>query len=290
MSKSLKWYLSRHPLLYKIRFRLVSKKSSFACTEDICYNYINPKKDIPYIYFELNESIFSESNKDLTDLKKAEKIAKWLRNNIKGGPGLGTSSESAIRKMINGKGGVCSDFAQVYNNFCVINDLKVKEWGLKILTNNPATLVGHSFNEFYSKEFQKWIIIDVAKCIYFYHSDSSLPLSVSEFIELKNKKKAIRYFKFNAEITADPKTIVELYLVPYSFPFLITNYRNKTYDYFLNKLAFLPVSIIHGLLFLTGNSYNFEFPMQPTINIIQRPVIVLIPKITMTPILEEIAK
>jgi hypothetical protein len=290
MSKSLKWYLRRHSLLYKIRFKLVSKKSSLACMEDICYNSINPKNDIPAIYFELNQSIFNESNKDLTDLKKGKKIAKWLRNNIKGGPGLGKSSERAIRKMINGEGGVCSDFAQVYNNFCVINDLKVKEWGLKILTDNPRTVGGHSFNEIYSTELQKWIIIDVAKCIYFYHSDSTSPLSVSDLITLKNQNEEIKYFKFNNEITVDPKRIQELYLAANSFPFLITNYCNKTCDYFLEKLDFLPLSLIHGILFLSGNSYVFEFPLHTTNNTIHRPVIRLEPKRSAIPVLAEITK
>jgi hypothetical protein len=50
------------------------------------------------------------------------------------------------------------------------------------------TLGGTFFNEIYSKELQKWILIDVAKCIYFYNSDSR-PLSVSELIELKIKTK-----------------------------------------------------------------------------------------------------
>lgn len=266
MRKSLKWYLRRHSLLYKIRFKLVSKDSSFDSIEDICYNSINPKNDIPSIYFELNRSIFTENDEDYTDLKKAKKIAKWLRNNIKGGPGLGKSSETAIRKMINGEGGVCSDFSQVYNNFCVINDLKVKEWGLKVLNDNPNTLGGHSFNEIYSKEFEKWIIIDVAKSIYFYHMDSNLPLSVSDLISLKYENKEIRYYEFNKEITADPKRIQELYLVANSFPFLITNYCNKTYDYFLQKLGFLPESLIHGIVFLTGNSYSFEFPTDKTVH------------------------
>jgi hypothetical protein len=290
MRKSLKWYLRRHSLLYKIRFKLISKNVSFACIEDICYNSINPKSDIPSIYFELNQSIITESNEDLTDLKKAKKIAKWLRNTIKGGPGLGKSSESAIRKMINGEGGVCSDFSQVYNNFCVINDLKVKEWGLKIITDNPNTLGGHSFNEIYSKELQKWIMIDVAKCIYFYHSDANLPLSVSELTVLKNENKEIKYFEFNKEIIVDQKRIKELYLVAHSFPFLITNYCNKTCDFFLDKLDFLPISLIHGILFVSGNSYSFEFPIHPTNNIIQRPVITLNPKTSPIPALEEIAK
>jgi len=290
MSKSLNWYLRRHSVLYKIRFKLISKKSTFADMEGICYNSINPKNEIPPIYFELNQSIFTEITEDLTDLKKAQKIAIWLRNNIKGGPGLGNSSESAILKMINGEGGVCSDFAQVYNNFCVINDLKVKEWGLKIITDNPQTLGGHSFNEVYSQELQKWIIIDVAKCIFFYHSDSSLPLSVSDLVSLKSQNKPIKYSEFNKEIPADPKRIKELYLAMNSFPFLITNYSNKTCDYFLTKLDFLPLSLIHGILFLSGKSYTFEFPLHPINSIVQRPVIVFEPKRNPIQILKEVTK
>ncbi|WP_100208557.1 hypothetical protein [Flavobacterium frigoris] len=290
MSKPLKWYLRRHSLLYKIRFKLVSKKSTFAEMEDFCYNSINSKNEIPSIYYEINQSIFTDGNEVLTDLKKAIKIAKWLRNNIKGGPGLGNSSAIALQKMINGEGGVCSDFAQVYNNFCVINDLKVKEWGLKIITDNPQTLGGHSFNAIYSKELQKWIIIDVAKCICFYHSNPRLPLSVSDLTALKKQNKEIKYFEFNKEIPADPKRIRELYLAMNSFPFLITNYRNKTCDYFLTKLHFLPVSIIHGILFLSGKSYSFEFPTHDANNNIERPVIIFKPRRNPTKILEEIAK
>jgi hypothetical protein len=287
MSKSLKCYLSRHSLLYKIRFKLVSKKSSFTSIENISYNSINSKNDIPSIYSELNQSIFTDSNEELTDLQRAEKIAKWLRNKIKGGPGLGKSSESTIRKMINGKGGVCSDFAQIYNNFCVINDLKVKEWGLKILTDNPNTLGGHSFNEIYSKELQKWVIIDVAKFIYFYDKDSRLPLSVYDLISMKNKNKEIKYFEFNKLITSEPKRIQELYLVNYSFPFLVTNYCNKTCDYFMNNLDFLPISLIHGILFLSENGYTFEFPVNTMNKVTKRPVIVLKPKTSLVQVVED---
>ena len=58
----------------------------------------------------------------------------------------------------------------------------------------------------------------------------------------------------------DEKEITDIYLIPFSYPFLITNYCNKTYDTFLDKLHFLPESIIHGLLILAGKSYTFEFP------------------------------
>lgn len=260
MNRSLNWYFRRHPLLYKIRFRLVSKNSSANHIESFTYNNINKKSDMPNIYFELNNLIFAKVKKDLSDVEKAQKIAVWLRNHVKGGPGLGNSSETALRKMINGEGGVCSDFSQVFNNFCVINDLKVKEWGLKILTKDPKITGGHSFNEVYSKEFQKWIIIDVAKSILFYNSNPSIPLSVFDLIHLKKENHEIGFSKFNKKITVDPKRINDLYLFSDSFPFVITNYSNKTYDYYLDKLEFLPESIIHGLLFLAGKSYAFEFP------------------------------
>jgi hypothetical protein len=260
MSRTLLWYLRRHPLLYKIRFRLISKNVTSDRADSFCYNGLNKKKDIPAIYFQLNNMILAKKKAQLSDIEKVKKIAKWLRNNIKGGPGLGKSSENSLRRMIKGEGGVCSDFAQVFNNFCVINDLKVKEWGLKINTGKPSLLGGHSFNEVYCKEFQKWVIIDVSKSIFFYHISPKLPLSVFELINLKKENKEIYYSKFNKNFTIDNQNINDLYFISNSSPFVITNYRNKTYDYYLDKLGFLPESIIHGLVYLTGNSYAYEFP------------------------------
>lgn len=260
MNKSLNWYLRRHPLLYKIRFKLVSKNASFESIESFCYNDINKKDNLPKMYFDLNNIIFPEGITRLNDVEKGYKIATWLRNNVKGGPGLGKSSETALKKMINSEGGVCSDFSQVFNNFCVINDLKVKEWGVKILNNNKKTMGGHSFNEFYSNELQKWILIDVAKSVVFYHANEKTPLSTIEFINLKSENEKINFSNFNDNITIDEKGINDIYLIPFSYPFLITNYCNKTYDSFLNNLDFFPESIIHGLLVLFRKNYTYEFP------------------------------
>lgn len=260
MNKSLNWYLRRHSLLYKIRFLLISKEATDDRLENFCYNGINPKNNIPEIYFEINQSIFPKASKIQTDFKKAIKIARWLENHVKGGVGLGKSSEITLRKMINGEGGVCSDLSQVYNNFCVINDIKVKEWGLKIISDDPTIKGGHSFNEIYSKEFQKWILIDVSKSICFYNSNPKLPLSVFEYLRLKKENHTITYTIFNKKMTPDQKRIQALYFTSCSFPFLITHYCNKTYDYFLNKLGFLPEPIVHGIVYLTGKSYVFEFP------------------------------
>jgi len=262
MIKPLNWYLRRHPLLYAIRFRLVSKKASSKTLENYTYNKINKKDSIPPLYFEINNLIFSQKKEALSDYEKAKKIGVWLRNNIKGGPGLGQSSTIALRKMIAGEGGVCSDFSQIYSNFCVINDLKVREWGMKNLSTDKSVSGGHSYNEVYCKEYDKWIMIDVAKSIVFYHLDPNIPISTLEYIRLKKENKELHIKNINKISPLTIENTNKIYISTVSLPFLITNYDNKTIDNFLEKLDFFPVSIIHGILFLTGHGYTFEFPSQ----------------------------
>jgi hypothetical protein len=260
MSKPLNWYLRRHPLLYKIRYRLVSKNTSMDAIESYCYNDLNQKKNIHPLFFEINHLIFDGENNDFNDFEKAKTIAIWLKNNIKGGSGLGKSSATALQKMINGEGGVCSDFSQIYSNFCVINNIKVKEWGLKNLSKDSTVSGGHSFNEVYSKELQKWIMIDVAKSLIFYDAKQDIPLSTLEFIQLKKEKKEIHIACLFTNNNLDNSNAKNIFLTSNPSPFVITNYNNQTYDYYLDKLDFLPVSIIHGILILIGKSYKFEFP------------------------------
>ncbi|SHG59188.1 Transglutaminase-like superfamily protein [Flavobacterium fluvii] len=260
MGKTLNWYLRRHPLLYKIRYRLVSKKVSLDKIENFCYNDLNLKTNIPPLFFEINHLIFNGVGKDLSDFEKAKTIAIWLKKNIKGGPGLGKSSTRALQKMINGEGGVCSDFSQIYSNFCVINDIKVKEWGMKSLSNESSVSGGHSFNEVYSKELQKWIMIDVAKSILFYDANKNNPLSTLEYIDFKKEEKEINIVSIYENDTFDNSNAKNIFLISKSLPFLITNYDNQTYDYFLDKLDFFPESIVHGILIFIGKSYTFEFP------------------------------
>lgn len=262
MSKSLSWYFRRHPALYKIRFKLVSKNSSLETIEKYCYNDLNKKTDITPLFFEINNLIFTNPKENLNDFAKAKKIAIWLINNVKGGPGLGKSSTTALQKMINGKGGVCSDFSQIYSNFCVINDLKVKEWGMKSLSNDSSISGGHSFNEIYCHEFQKWVMIDVSKSVLFYQKYNEIPLSTLEYIQIKKEQKEIIISSISTHQLVDNQNINNIFLLSKSLPFLITNYNNKTIDYLLDKLSFLPESITHGLLILSGKGYTFEFPIE----------------------------
>lgn len=260
MSKPLIWYLRRHPLLYKIRYRLVSKTVSEDNVKDFCYNDINKKNSIPTLFFEINNLIFVDDKIELTDFEKAKTISIWLKNNIKGGPGLGKSSTTALRKMIDGEGGVCSDFSQIFSNFCVINDIKVKEWGMKSLSDDPRFSGGHSYNEVYCSKFQKWILIDVAKAVLLYQKDTDIPLSSLEYMQLKKENKEIIISTIIPNDSVDIENIKNIFLISKSLPFVITNYNNKSIDTLLDKLSIFPESIIHGILIITGKGYNFEFP------------------------------
>lgn len=260
MSKPLNWYLRRHPILYKIRYRLVSKTVSPNDINAFCYNDINTKNSIPSLFFKINDLIFSNKSKELTDFEKAKIISIWLKNNVKGGPGLGKSSTTALIKMMNGEGGVCSDISQIFSNFCVINDIKVKEWGLKSLSTDSRVSGGHSFNEVYCKEFQKWIMIDAAKSIFLYHTNKNVPLSTLEYIQLKEENKEIVIASIITNEDVIDANSYQIYLLSNSSPFVITNYDNKMYDYLFDKLDFFPESILHGILILIGKGYKFEFP------------------------------
>lgn len=255
----LKHLFRRHSFLYKLRFKLLSRFETKESISELYYNKLNPISEIPKCFFEVNTKIFSQTNTTLNDLEKVETIARWMILNIQRGRGLGLSSEDTIKTMTIEKGGVCSDFAQVFNNLCVINEVKVKEWGFKSVSKKKGIQGGHSFNEFYSKELEKWILIDTYKCIFFYKTDSGIPLSVFELFDTLKENKKVIFKNIEPTYFTDPIRVKDVYLSSNSVPFLITNYHNKTYDFYLKKFDFLPIFITHGLIYLLGKSYKFLF-------------------------------
>lgn len=257
--KKLSWAFKRHPFLYKTRFKLLSKNSSIRDIQGYCYNQYNSKDQIPSIFKEINEEIFKEF-KGETELDRIKHLSIWLKNSIKGGRGLSEPSDTALSIMLSGEGGVCSDMAQIFNNFCVINDIKVREWGNTRAPFNES-YGGHSFNEVYSEQLNKWILIDVySSVLFFYHK--GIPLSVIELFELVRKKEKVYFESFNSGHQVDEKNIARNYLDPDTIPFLICNYSNETYDRYLRKYRpQLPVFMVHFLLFIIGKSYHYRFPL-----------------------------
>lgn len=264
--KKLRWTFKRHPFLYIARFKLLSKNSSIKDIINSTYNEINCKNDIPKYFNEINNQIF-KTNKPIEELEVVKQIAIWMHQNIKGGRGLSEPSEKSLRMMVNGEGGVCSDMVQVFNNFCVINDVQVREWGV---TRAPFNKVfgGHSFNEVFSTQYNKWILIDVSASILFYSNKSTIPLSVIELYEKIRSGENVFFKSFNDKHNISKENIENNFFNPDIVPFLICNYSNKRYDILLKySRPYLPIFVSHFILYIFNKSYYYKFPMDNYKNI-----------------------
>jgi hypothetical protein len=248
----------RHPILYYVRYILLSRNNPGKSTDTMgCLNDINDLNGIPPLYYEVNSRINFAPGMD--EFEKALEIAKFLRNTIAGGPGLGLSSGKTLEKMLAGQGGVCSDFSQIFNVFCFINAIKVKEWGC--VDRLYKSRFDHAFNEIYSTRFAKWIALDTHKGIYFNCAENSIPLSTMELFQyLRSDKK----LQFTLLSDYAPKNIDRISFVycKSALPFLISDYKNKVNDDFLNKYDhILPSSVINLMLILLRKNHHFIFVM-----------------------------
>ncbi|WP_179018619.1 transglutaminase-like domain-containing protein [Winogradskyella forsetii] len=257
--KKLRWTLKRHPFLYLTRFRLLSKNSDVFSISSISYNDWNKKVEIPEYFYDINSKIF-QNGKPASDLDIIKQLSSWLCEHTKVGPGLSEPSAQALKTMLYGKGGVCSDMAQIFNNFCVINDLQVREWGT---TSAPFSRDngGHSFNEVFITDINKWVLIDPSWGVLFYN-DQNHPLSVLELYELSRTGQVVNFRTFIDGKVIELEQVNKNYLNKDVTPFLICEYRNKTYDWYL-KMArpYVPVFIIHFIVYLSGKSYHYKFPL-----------------------------
>lgn len=256
IKKKMIWIVRRHPILYYIRFILISKNRKQNCINNVgCFNDINKKEDVPQLFFEVNERIPFSEHQDEFD--KALTIARFLRENIKGGPGLGLSSKTTLQKMLDSKGGVCSDFSIIFCIFCLINDIKVKEWGC--VEKFYKNIYGHSFNEVYSPKYEKWIAVDVNKGMCFNTSESDNPLSAFELFQYLREGNTLQMNFFS---DFRPDNIQRLHQVysKSSIPFIIINYRIKDNDYYLNKFEDrFPPFFTNAILILLGKNHQFLF-------------------------------
>lgn len=251
--KPLNRFWNRNPLFYKIRNWLLFRTADVEELLNINYNVYNPVESIPKIYQDTNALIFQDEPKDLNDFDKALKIARWLRDNIKGGKGLGVSSDKALEYMLAGGFGVCSDFCQIFNNFCVINHIKVREWGLKKIGSD---IDGHALNEFYAEELDQWIALDVSKSIYFKNGANAIPLSTLELFSNTNKN--LKVVSFNNNYRHSDKMVSKFYLSNQYQAFVIDKYVNRRYDKYLSQYNNLPIPIIHGFLIFLNKSYVYK--------------------------------
>ncbi len=257
--EKIRWIFRRHPLLYYARYLLLAKNHTRGSLGDLGnYGDTNNLSDIPQHYFDVSAQMAIPEQADPFD--KAMAIAAYLRTHIKGGRGLGYASDKALRMMLDGQGGVCSDFSQVFNNFCLVNDVRVKEWGCIDRFFNAR--FAHTFNEVYCPRHQKWIAMDVQHCFYFTAEENDTPLSGVELFSRAREGKGNRFLFFVPHHR--PESIKRLKNIygPTAMPFLIMNYRNGEIDKYFNKFRDkFPVFIISTMLILLRKNFHFLFVM-----------------------------
>ena len=252
----IKYTLKRHPFLMKARWFMVTKEPRFSKFREENYNSYNKKEDIHSIFHEDNP--LTESEQKLSTLVKVIKIAEHFNTFFKRGHGLGYSSKDSYITMRYKKGGVCSDYAQVFINFCIINDIKVREWGIGV----PGQAGGHSINEFYAEELGKWILIDIHNCVFVMNKSSKELLSVKQLVDYISG--------FNADnLTLEDMVDIRKgsskeYLAKYFFNdknlfFLITNYKVSKMDSLLAFQNHIPLIVIHTALIVLRRYFSYMF-------------------------------
>ena len=246
----------RHPLLYFVRYILLSKNNKEKSEDAVgCFNDANTLEAIPKLYFETNAKIKLDPLQD--ELDRALTIGTYLRNAIKGGAGIGLSSEKTLATMLAGRGGVCSDFSQIFNIFCFINGIRVKEWGIVDSMYNPK--FGHSFNEIYSTKYQKWIAIDIHKSIIFEDKAHSSFFSTVDLFQDLRKGNPLHVKHFSNYRSVKQERLPMVYSMQ-TIPFLIHNKEMATVDFYYNKYKnSLPILMINILLILLRKNQTFIF-------------------------------
>ena len=246
--------IKRHPVLYYIRYFLLSQNiSKKVSVDDVgCFNNINDVKDVPQLFFEVNHEMRLTG---ADEFEKAQEIAVFLRSRTPVGPAQSKSSGRTLEGMLYGKGGVCSDFSQVFNIFCLINNIRVKEWNC--VDTLYGARFGHTFNEIYSSALQKWVAIDTHKGFYF-TGDDDTPLSAIETFTRLRQVKKVDFVYFSEYRPPKPERLPMVYSAS-TIPFIISNYRISVNDQYLSKFEKMPSLVSSLAMIFTGKNHRFTF-------------------------------
>lgn len=254
MNKIAKFFY-RHPLACFVRYILTSKKVKTEQLGDIgCFNDFNTISAVPKNYFEINTQIGIDDTQD--ECEKAMQIGNFLRSNTKVRPGIGLLSEETLNLMLSQKGGVCFDFSPVFNIFCFIHGIKVKEWGC--IDRFYKTEFGHIFNEIYVTIKKKWIAIDIHKDLVF-KDDNDILLSVLELFSRLRLNRPNPFQDYSEYLSPHVERIPKVYSA-ITIPFLVGNNNIEVKDHYFEKYkkALSPVAI-NLLLIIAGKNATFLF-------------------------------
>lgn len=247
--------IRRHPLLYFTRYAFVSKNGMYQYTEDMCrFDEFHTAASVPDYFFEINQKIPLDPDSD--ELEMAKQIGIYLRNACKPGPAIGLSPENTLKKMLQGEGGVCSDFSEMFNLFCLINRIPVKEWGC--IDKFYKSKYGHSFNEIYSSALKKWVAIDIHKGILFTDENKKYLSGIELFQYLRAGNELI--VEHYSDYRSPQIERLNFVYAAQSIPFLVDNRHFKYINNSLQKYEKkIPKILIDSGVILVRKNRKFIF-------------------------------
>ena len=258
MLKKIRFLIRRHPFLYRFRFLLITNfpGKDYFDSEFSCNNCERCK--LPVEFGAIIEKMDMSKN---STFENAVKIAFELSNGHKRGYGMGIQSKIALKMIYESRAGVCSDYSQVFIGLCIAAGIKVREWGISEDFVMYSPLAGHTFNEIYSTEYNKWIFIDPSRSIFATDIPTGVPLGICEIIESVSSKNC-KQIKFNV-IDDDYKTASrfsneDMYLRKGMICYLLSNNCIIKQDEVIKKTRIFPLPLQHIITLIARKYYKYN--------------------------------
>jgi hypothetical protein len=207
---------------------------------------------------EFRELVFRMKLGDRDGFAKAVLIAFYLSHQHPRGRGLGVTSVEALKEIWAGTGGVCSDYAQVLLGLCVAAGIPAREWGVSY--DLFRTGMGHSFNEVYSRFYQKWVFIDSYRSFYLTDRESGVPLSVPEIVRLPPAallNHAEVHMVDDTHLQSKGRPPSDFFSKPANIYFLLSGNNVFRQDKVLRFAGIAPAPVLHLWLLATSNYYHY---------------------------------
>ena len=243
--------------MYRWRYALITRAGESEAFSATFANHPD-RATIPDEYRSRVERLYTD---DPSSWKHALAIAEHLSTKGTRGPGLGEDSTSALKAILEGRGGTCSDFAQVYWGLANAAGIPTREWGLcwDLLDTHRG---GHAFNEIYCEEKERWVFVDPTFSIYATLRSGGPELSVSGLVDLVMKGCGEEvHFHFIDPQQETPQRVERLrrhYLDCRHIFFCLSNYNPFEQDEVLRKWRWLPLALQNLFLLFSGHYQRFE--------------------------------
>ena len=257
------FWIRRHPSSYRIRYALITRLGGDEFSAPPATSSGGSSTaDIPPAFQEAVSRLDLDADPDFAD---ARKLAFDLSRGHRRGPGLGTTSTSALRKIYSGaRAGVCSDYTQVFLGLCRAAGVAVREWGM--CASFSRSILGHSFAEVYSRKHAKWIFLDPMFSIYAVDAARG-PLSVAEIVDLigAGSRDSIETRVIDADGYPGERrrTYFDRYFNSDHAFFLLSNNDVFRQDRFLRWIHVVPLPLLHFLMILAGSYQRFHVYTNP---------------------------